>query len=248
MRRIVSFIQSTVKKSGLRNVILGVSGGIDSATSLYLLKESIPLSQIYVIHLPYFDGTVPFFNATIAPLNLPQDHILLSPINMMVDPILSEQHILNPQTETEKIRRGNIMSRVRMIVLYDFARKLNALVCGTENKSERYLGYFTRFGDAASDFEPIQHVYKTQVKLLAEYLNVPEKIRTSPPSAGLWSDQTDENELGFTYEEADQVLDLHFGKKVPIAQIDSQMYPHGKQILEHARKMEFKHEVPYTLP
>ena len=106
----------------------------------------------------------------------------------------------------DQLRLGNIMARVRMICLYDLAKQLDALVCGTENKSEKYLGYFTRFGDEASDIEPIMHLYKTEVYELAKHLGIPGAIVAKPPSADLWSEQTDERELGFSYKEADQVL------------------------------------------
>src|SRR5258708_26883046 len=109
---------------------------------------------------------------------------------------------------------------MRMIILYDLAKKYKALVCGTENKSENLLGYFTRFGDQASDIEPIEHLYKTQVYQLAKYLNLPDAIITQQPSAGLWQGQTDEGQFGFTYEEADQVLFLHFEKKLVVEIIE----------------------------
>ncbi|MBI2190192.1 MAG: NAD(+) synthase, partial [Candidatus Levybacteria bacterium] len=120
---------------------------------------------------------------------------------------------LGVQPLKDSIRLGNIMARVRMILLYDLAKKHQALVCGTENRSEYHLGYFTRFGDEASDFEPIRHLYKTQVYQLASYLGVPKTVIDKKPTAGLWAEQTDEGEFGFSYKEADPVLYLYFDKK-----------------------------------
>jgi len=106
----------------------------------------------------------------------------------------------------DKVRLGNILARVRMICLFDLAKKLGALVVGTENKSEKMLGYFTRFGDEASDLEPIVHLYKTEVIKLAKELGVPAAIIKAAPTAGLWPGQTDEAELGMTYAEIDARL------------------------------------------
>jgi NAD+ synthase len=142
-------------------------------------------------------------------------------------------------------------------------RVLDALVCGTENKSEMYLGYFTRFGDEASDIEPIQHLFKTEIRQLAKHLGIPESIQTKAPSAGLWEGQTDETEMGFTYHDADLILtyieqidqisslydvrtsNLEFRKKVSDELgIELSLL---ERILDQVKKNHFKHVVPYTL-
>ena len=138
------------------------------------------------------------------------------------------------------------MARIRMIFLYDLAKKHNALVCGTENKSEFYLGYFTRFGDEASDFEPIRHLYKTQIYQLADYLNLPKKIVSQSPTAGLWIGQTDEKDFGFSYQEADMVLNLYLDQKKSLEEITSKNFPHGKKIIARVSKNSFKHLSPYS--
>src|SRR6185437_16551779 len=135
-------------------------------------------------------------------------------------------------TDENKIRIGNIAARMRMIILFDLAKKHKALVCGTENKSENLLGYFTRFGDQASDIEPIEHLYKTQIIQLAKHLGLPEDVITQAPSAGLWKGQTDEGQFGFTYEEADIVLYLFLEKNVSIGEIEKRGYLHAKKIIE----------------
>ncbi|OGK35768.1 NAD(+) synthase [Candidatus Roizmanbacteria bacterium RIFCSPLOWO2_01_FULL_38_12] len=246
-KRITTFIEETLEKTGFHHVVLAVSGGVDSATSLNLLSKVLSTKNIYVVHLYYFDSSVELFKAAIAKIDIPQENILLSPITALVDALGLMRGIHEPANDTEYLRRGNMMARLRMILLYDFARQHNALVCGTENRSEYHLGYFTRFGDAASDFEPLHHLYKTQVYELARHLGVPEKIRTTPPTAGLWKNQTDEKELGFSYEEADPVLYLYFDKKHTLEEIKNRGFSKVKEIVKFAMKNGFKHEVPYII-
>lgn len=246
-KRITIFIDETLKKTGFHNVSLAVSGGIDSATSLNLLSKTISPKNIFAVHLYYFDSSIKLFKIAIADIGIPRENILLSPITALVDALGLLRRISEPSNDVEYLRRGNMMARLRMILLYDFAREHNALVCGTENRSEYHLGYFTRFGDAASDFEPLHHLYKTQVYELARYLEVPEKIRTTPPTAGLWKNQTDEKELGFSYAEADPVLYLYFDKKHTLEEIKTRGFSKVKEIVEFAMKNGFKHEVPYHL-
>lgn len=171
----------------------------------------------------------------------------------------------SPNRDLDSYRLGNIMARARMIVLFDQAKKLNALVCGTENKSEKYLGYFTRFGDEASDIEPIQSFYKSQIRVFAEKLQLPEIFLKKSPSAGLWKDQTDEIEIGFSYEVADQVFEelieqksgllymqLIEGNKISeVTDSIHQALPELPKkliqaVLERVQSQQFKHEVPYT--
>jgi NAD+ synthase len=149
----------------------------------------------------------------------------------------------------EQLRLGNIMARVRMIILYDLAKANKALVCGTENKSERLLGYFTLHGDSASDFEPLTHLYKTQLKQLAKFLGIPQSIIDKAPTAGLWPGQTDEQELGFSYAEADEILALAVDKKMPVAEIVKKGFSLEivNKVLQKVSKNSFKHKVPYCL-
>ena len=227
--KISSFLRTTFHKQRVSNAVIGISGGVDSMTSYYLLKKALPEKNIFPVHLPY-GKPAPF-----VPKNIP-----VIPIKKPVDAIKKALRVNN------HVRLGNIMARVRMIILYDLAKKHNALVCGTENKSEQLLGYFTRFGDSASDIEPIQHLYKTQVKQLAKYLGVPKQIIDQYPTAGLWEGQTDEGEFGFTYEEADQVLYLYFEKKYSLQKLEAH-YKNTKKIIQFAKHNNFKHLTPYIL-
>lgn len=237
------FIKSRLKHAGKQNMIIAVSGGIDSATALYLLKKALPDSNIFAIHLYYFEESVQQFQITIDPLNMPKKNIILASIKNQVDSIAKELHT----NSSDNIRRGNIMARVRMIYLFDYAKKLNALVCGTENRTEYYLGYFTRFGDSASDIEIIQNIYKTQVREIARFLHVPQEIIEKPPTAGLWEGQTDEKELGFSYVDADEVLYLYFDKKLSLQEIIQKGYLNAQTIIHIVKQNQFKHEVPYVM-
>jgi len=153
----------------------------------------------------------------------------------------------NDNVTKNKVRMGNVMARVRMNYLFDQAKKLDALVCGTENRTENYLGYFTRYGDAASDFEVLNNLYKTQVRKLAKELEVPAEIIDTPPTAGLWEGQTDEGEMGVTYDEIDKVLELFFDKNIEIEEIEKKGYRNARKILTIVANNKFKQEVPYLV-
>lgn len=240
-KKIIQFLQSTFADQKIEKAVIGVSGGIDSATSLALLAKAIPKKNITVLHLPYFEEDDDI-EELVNFVGLSKDQVINISIEDMVDDIVDELDV----PEQELLRRGNIGTRIRMIILYDFAKKNNALAIGTENRSEYHLGYFTRFGDEASDIEPIQHLYKTQIYELAKHLGIPSSILSKKPSAGLWEGQTDEEEFGFSYKEADPVLYLFYDKKNPLWEIKN-MYPNAEKIIKFAEKNSYKHKVPYSL-
>ncbi len=217
--KIVDFLKSIQNKTKKNKVVIGLSGGIDSTVTHYLLKKVYRSENIIGVRLPN------------------------EAIKLIVDQFMKKNYI-NP---SDKVRIGNIMARTRMTILFDLAKKNNALVCGTENKSERLLGYFTRFGDAASDIEPISHLYKTQIYQLAKYLKVPKEVINAKPTAGLWSGQTDEGEFGFTYKEADQILYLYENKKMKIEEIEKLGFKNTEKIIKRVKDNQFKQEVPYKV-
>lgn len=251
--KIADFIKDVLKKTGKNKVVIGLSGGIDSATSLYLLKKSIPKENIIAIHLPYSQNDEHLKKVL---EGFPEENIINMTIKPIVDICANQLGINQPSSSHDThgtpdahdtLRLGNIAARTRMIILYDLAKKHNALVCGTENKSEHYLGYFTRFGDEASDFEPIIHLYKTQVIELAKHLGVSKEIIEKTPTAGLWQDQTDEKEFGFTYKEADQVLYEYLEQKKTVEQILKMGFKNAEKIIQRVLKNKFKLETPYSL-
>ncbi len=188
--RIVDFITDTFKTQGIQNAVLGLSGGIDSATSFALLTNVLKPENIFVMHLYYDTPLATNIENMLRNAQIPESNIRMVSIKEAVDTIAGTLSL--EETDENKLRKGNIAARVRMIMLFDYAKEKNALVCGTENKSENLLGYFTRFGDQASDIEPIEHLYKTQIYQLAKHLGVPKAISNQQPSAGLWQGQTDE--------------------------------------------------------
>ncbi len=244
-KRIVSFLKSTFAEQKIDKTVIGLSGGIDSTVSFALLKETLPPKNIIVAHLYYFHPAFSTVEKYVRHCNIPPENIHLISIKKVVDEVARLQGI--GTSEKDKVRIGNIAARMRMIILFDLAKGHQALVCGTENKSENLLSYFTRFGDQASDIEPIEHLYKTQVYQLAEFLHVPQEIIDEHPTAGLWHGQTDEGEFGFTYLEADHVLYLHLDKGFSVEEIEAQGFTNAKKILAWRQKNLFKHSTPYTL-
>jgi len=241
-KKIVSFLQKTFKEQKIQHAVIGLSGGIDSATSLFLLAKALSPEHIHVVHMPYYAADTKRIEAIVAAAGISPEQLHSISIKDPVDTLQKTLSVDKNQT----VRLGNIMARVRMITLFDFAKKIHGLVVGTENKSEYHLSYFTRFGDEASDIEPLQHLYKTQVSTLAKYLGMPKFVLDASPSAGLWEGQTDETEFGFTYKEADHVLYRYFDKKEPLDQIQKP-FLNAKKIIEWCNKNSFKHKVPYIL-
>ncbi|MDO8497764.1 MAG: NAD(+) synthase [bacterium] len=245
--KIISFLKKTFQEQKINRAVIGLSGGIDSTLSFYLLKEALPVGSIFAFHLPYYDSHSKNIDLILSKTCLPKKNFQTISVRLIVDSIKNALHLVSNDEHDQKIRIGNSMARARMIVLFDQAKKYNALVCGTENKSEHFLGYYTRFGDEASDIEPIRHLYKTQIYELAKYLNVPQEIIKTQPTAGLWEGQTDERQFGFTYEEADQVLYLYYDKNLSLKELKKYGFKNGEKIISLAKANEYKHEVPYTI-
>lgn len=247
--QIVDFLQTIYQQQHKQTGVIAVSGGVDSVLSLTLLTKALGAENIIPIFLPYHSQSIEDGQLAAKFNQIPQKNWQTINIGQIVDQIATTRHIElenNNLTTNLKIRLGNIMARIRMTILYDIAKQHNAMVCGTENKSEKYLGYFTMHGDGASDIEPILSLFKTQVYQLAEFLNLPERFITKSPSAGLWQDQTDESELGFTYAQADQILLAKEENRLDeISQTeDPQLI---SKVMAQVEKMNFKHQVPYVL-
>jgi len=196
------FITSTVKNANYSRVVLGVSGGVDSSLSAYLSVRALGPENVLALRLPYKTSSresLEHANLVIDQLGIPSKTI---EITQAVDAILA--HF----PDTSPVRKGNVMARIRMINIYDQSAEFHGLVVGTGNKTESLLGYSTLHGDGAFDFNPLADLYKAQVRQLAGALGVPRVIIDKAPSADLWVGQTDEGELGYTYNEMDQLLYL----------------------------------------
>ncbi len=237
--RIVQFLQETFEKTQKSQAIVAISGGIDSALSLSLVAKALPPHQIHPLFLPYNGQSIEDSQRIAAWNKIPEENWE----TLAIDPVVSSLETFLSTSSSDRLRKGNVMARVRMIAVFDRAKKWDALVCGTENKSEHYLGYFTRFGDAASDIEPIAHLYKTQVRELVRFLGLPSQFLQKAPSAGLWSNQTDEQEMGFSYEDADRVI-AYYLKEAPKPELSTDSI---EKILTSIDRNAFKRVVPYTL-
>lgn len=201
---ITGFIRAQLEQTGFGHLVVGLSGGVDSATVAYLAARAIGADNLLAVRMPYRSSS-PDSEAdalrVVAALGCRSERVDITP---MVDPMLAL--VSGPDQAALRVRRGNVMARQRMIVLYDRSAAFEALVAGTSNKTEALLGYGTLFGDMAAAIAPIGDLYKSQLRAVAEALGVPGEILAKPPSADLWPGQTDEGELGATYDDLDRIL------------------------------------------
>ena len=197
---LVEFLRENFKKAGFSKAVLGLSGGIDSALVAYLLRDALGKENVLAIMMPYKSSNPDSLNhakLVVEDLGINSKTI---EITDMIDAYFKNEK------EATSLRMGNKMARERMSILFDYSSKENALVVGTSNKTEIYLGYSTQFGDSACALNPIGDLYKTNIWDLSRYLKIPNELIEKKPSADLWEGQTDEQEMGLTYKEADQVL------------------------------------------
>jgi len=242
---IIEFIKETVDNAGVAGVVIGVSGGLDSAVVLGLCLEALGKDRVIGIYLPDGDPSDLRIDPCVMELaNKFEIQIRLTSIYMM-QKLFKDGCGKSIGIPMSHIAEINTKARIRMVILYAIANSSNLMVAGTSNKSELLTGYFTKFGDGACDFEPIGHLWKTDVFTLASQLGVPQSIIDRAPSADLYEGQTDEAELGMKYEELDIIL-RNYWENCPGAGINICPGSQEERIMQMVDKSQHKREMPRT--
>ncbi|MBZ4672994.1 NAD+ synthase [Deferribacterales bacterium Es71-Z0220] len=234
------FIKDEVEKIGLKNVVVGLSGGIDSALSATLATKALGRERVHLYYLPYKTSSSQSREDAQAVADYLKVNLEEVEITNFVEPYF------NTQNGMSKLRKGNVMARMRMIVLFDKSAEVGGMVLGTSNKTELLLGYGTWYGDLASAINPIGDLYKTQVWKLSEYLEIPTQVITKKPTADLWEGQTDENELGFSYQQVDKLLFKMIDERYSTEELIQEGFDENfiNSIAERIRKNQFKRQLP----
>jgi NAD+ synthase len=233
------FLDDEVRKTGFNNVVLGLSGGIDSAV-VALLAYRVFKNDLLCVKMPsHYSSKNSLEDAD----ELCRD-FGISVVTSSIEPMLKAYEDLNP--DMDNLRRGNLSARLRMATLFNISAKNRALVLGTSNKSELMLGYGTLYGDLASALNPIGDLYKSEIYELAEYLGVPNSIIKKAPSADLWDGQSDEADLGYSYAKLDEALKLYVEERLTKEEIvargcDRDMVD---MIIERIYRNQFKRKMP----
>ena len=201
---IIGFIRAQMAQTGFSRLVVGLSGGVDSATVAFLAARAIDPENLLAVRLPYRTSSEASEIDALRVVDVLGCRTQRVEITPMVEPML--ELIAGEDEGPLNVRRGNVMARQRMIVLYDRSADFDALVIGTSNKTEALLGYGTLYGDMAAALAPIGDLYKSQLRAVATELGVPREILDKPPSADLWPGQTDEDELGRSYDLLDRAL------------------------------------------
>jgi len=245
--QVTEFIRSQIEKSGLKGAIVSLSGGIDSSLVLALTVEALGPERVTGVTMPERDVTsesdITDVMQLCATYDVTCDTVEITQILRVMRDALPRH---NPK---DRVSLGNLKARTRMVVAYHYANSLGHMVVGSSNKTELLAGYFTKYGDGGVDLMPIAGLYKTQVRQLSRHLRLPESIISKPPSAGLWPGQTDEGELGITYELLDLVLyGMEMGMESP--EIARELKVEGglvEMVLNRVRSTEHKRRLPLIL-
>ncbi len=234
------FIHSEITHVGMQRAIIGLSGGIDSALSCFLAAQALGPKNVLAVRMPY---------TTSSPESLEHAELVIEKTgvqNKTIDISSMADALFEHLPEADNLRRGNVMARARMIVLYDQSADFGGLVIGTSNKTEILLGYSTQFGDAACALNPIGDLYKAQIRQLARHVGIPEPIIAKPPSADLWAGQTDEDELGFSYADVDKLLFLLVDKRYRPEEAVAAGFKHEfvDEVLRRVQRHHYKRVMP----
>lgn len=238
--KLTGFIRDELAKTGFTRLVVGLSGGLDSTLACYLAAEALGPENVLGVRMPYRTSSPESLEHAQLVIDALGVQSLTIPITDMVEPLFA----LFPEMDGR--RKGNVMARERMIILFDQSEAFKGLVLGTGNKTEYLLGYTTLYGDSANALNPLGDLYKTQVRQLSRAMGVPEVIISKPPSADLWVGQTDEGELGFTYADVDQVLHLLVDQRLSPEQVVEKGFSRNfvRTVIERVRRSQFKRVLP----
>lgn len=239
-RLLIGFLRTEIRRHGFERGVVGLSGGIDSAVACALAAEALGPPNVLAVLMPHETSSPDSLEHAQLVVEATGVRHVTVPITGMVEALF------DAFPDSDRVRRGNVMARARMVVLYDQSAAFRGLVVGTGNKTEILLGYTTLYGDAAYAINPVGDLYKTQLRQLARAIGIPEPIIAKAPSADLWAGQTDEGELGFTYAEVDRLLFLlvdqrHSPEECIAAGFDARFVA---SVLERIRRSQFKRMMP----
>lgn len=237
---LTGFIRSEITRAGFSRAVLGLSGGIDSALSCALAAEALGPQNVLAVRMPHKQSSPDSLTDAQAVAEALGVRMETIDITDMVEPLLRRD------PKMSRVRQGNLMARARMIVLYDQSEVFKGLVVGTSNKTEILLGYTTLWGDMASALNPLGDLYKTQLRQLAREMQLPAAVLDKPASADLWPGQTDEGDLGLTYERVDQLLYLLFDRRFTAQDCVEAGFERGfvEDVLGRVRRSQFKRVLP----
>ena len=239
-KMLVAFISDGVDKAGFERVVIGLSGGIDSAVSAFLSAKALGPENVLAVRMPYATSSPASMSDAQKVIDALGIESMTVPITPYVGPFFERFE------DISAMRRGNVMARMRMIVLYDQSVATGGLVMGTSNKTETLLGYTTIYGDNAAAMQPVGDLYKTQLRQLARYLGVPRSVMDKPPSADLWAGQTDEDEIGYTYDRIDQLLYLLVDARFSPEEAISEGFPRSmvEDVWRRVASSQYKRTTP----
>lgn len=237
---LVSFLKVETTRAGRDRLVVGLSGGLDSAVAAVLAAEALGRDGVLGVLLPYRSSSTDSAadaRRVIEQLGIPSETVPISP---MVDAYFASRQ------DASRHRQGNKMARERMSILYDLSEEHGGLVLGTSNKTELLLGYGTLHGDLAHALNPLGDLYKTQVRQLAAFLDVPAPILAKAPSADLWPGQSDEEDLGMTYADADPILHHLFDRRASDEALRAMGFDRDlvRRIRDRVRRSQFKRRMP----
>jgi NAD+ synthase len=233
------FIAHEVRRSGFEKVVLGLSGGVDSALVAALAAHALGPENVHAYMLPYRASSKDSRADAKAVAQLCGIRTETVDITKMADSYIGRARM-------DRIRKGNVLARLRMVVLFDQAKARRALVAGTSNKTEMFLGYSTWYGDSAASFQPIGDLYKSQVWQLAAWLRLPKRVIEKDPTADLWPGQTDEEEIGMRYVDVDRMLFYLLDRATRPSELVRNGYSRERveALVRTIRATQFKRQMP----